>query len=191
MTTLKKYEEFKIAVNCLIGETSTLKEFSTRLKEDPELSIFRRNAREELQSIYNLIQRYFDLPALPVYLPVRKKIVVQGRAFNAWGTPTEVRLYPIRGCQTKPYEAWTPADLTCLSQLEIFETLVHEIAHVLEAHRNGSMGHEKPFVDAYEAIEAFLKSQGFLELFSPALRLMGVPMGSYAAWVSSTSDRKQ
>jgi len=186
-----KYEEFKVAVNCLIGETSTLKEFSTRLKEDPELSLFRNNARGELQSIYNLVQRHFGLPALPVFLPVRKKIVVQGIALHERGTTTEVRLYPVRGCQTKPYEDWTPTDLTCLAQPQIFETLVHEIAHVLEDQRHGRMGHEKPFVDAYEAIEDFLKSQGFAELFLPGLRLVGAPMGSYAALVWSTSQRKQ
>lgn len=70
------------------------------------------------------------------------------------------------------------ADLNCHSRFEIFETLVHEAAHALEAVRIGKMGHEKPFVDAYEDIEALLKRYSFSHMLKPWLRLSGVRMQS-------------
>jgi hypothetical protein len=177
---LDKYRAYKHAVERCLQESATLNEFSTLLKDDPGLTGFRARARAELQALYDYLRRDFDLPELPVYLPVRKKIAVYGAAFHHGGNPTEIRIYCLKGCAGKPYDKWTPGDISVCTEAELFETFIHETAHILEATRNGRIGHGKPFIKAYEAIEEYFINNRFGYLIDPGIRLMGVPMKAKA-----------
>ena len=187
---LENYEAFRKAVNDLRLEKQTLVEFSKLLKNDPNFKQMRNQARNELQNIYDFIRNEHKMPILPVYLPVRKKILTRGLARHAFGIPQEIRLYFLQGSMTKPYEEWTPKDLDCCSRKKVFEILIHESAHVLEACWHGEMGHEKPFVEAYQTIESFLEQSSFDILMDKRLRLLGCPENSYADKVAKRSKLK-
>jgi hypothetical protein len=169
------YQDYREAVNQLRLSITSLDDFSDILKHDPRLKRLRSRARGDLQAIYDNVARDFELVQLPVYMPVRKKISVFGVAFHANGVPSEIRIYTIKGCSNKPYDKWTPRDVACYTPSEVFETFIHETAHVLEASRTGRMGHAKPFIKAYENIEEYFFNQGFEHLIDPEIRLTGVP----------------
>jgi hypothetical protein len=172
---LDKYRAYKHAVELCLQSSITLDEFSAMLKDDPRLTGFRARARAELQTLYDQLRLDFRLPELPVYLPVRKKIAVYGAAFHHGGNPTEIRIYCLKGAAGKPYDRWTPADIRVCSEAELFETFIHETAHILEVTRHGRMGHSRPFVKAYEDVEEYFVNNRFGYLIDPKLRLMGVP----------------
>ena len=172
---LDKYRAYKHAVELLQSHINTLDQFTQALKHEPELKSLRSQARTELQLLYDYLRRDFNLVKLPVYLPVRKKIFVSGMAFHTGGVPSEIRIYSLKGCSNKAYDKWTPRDIRPFAESEIFETFIHESAHVLEATRHGRMGHAAPFIKAYENIEEYFLNQGFEHLIDPAIRLTGLP----------------
>jgi hypothetical protein len=179
---LEQYAAYREAVIGVCTRARTLDELTRLLKADPTVEARRSAARTELQAIFNLIRGHFGIPALPVYLPVRKKITVRGQAHTCAGIPKEIRIYTVEGSR-KPYNQWTPSDITCSSVPETLEYLVHEAAHVLEAHRHRGMSHDENFVAAYNEIDQFLKTCGFAPLRDPSLRLMGAPRQSVATSV--------
>jgi hypothetical protein len=172
---LIKYRAFRQAVDELRTETDTLEGFSEMLRHDDRLKKLRNEARAELQLLYDDLRQHFGLGPLSVYFPVRKKIYEAGRAVQEHGSSTEIRIYSIKGCSAKPYNSWAPADVGCYSEAEVFETFIHEVAHVLESSRHGKMTHGKSFIGSYEEIEAYFKARGFGGLIDPAIRLTGVP----------------
>lgn len=175
LNNLDKYRDYKQAVENLQTQTSTLKDFSYLLKNNPVLKSLRGKARTELQILYDHLGNDFGLKKLPVYLPIRKKIYVAGVTFHTGGIPSEVRIYSIKGSHNKSYDKWTPLDIRPYTEFEIFETFIHEAAHILEATRNGRMGHGKPFIKAYENIEEYFLNHGFENFIDPKLRLTGLP----------------
>ncbi|MCP4583912.1 MAG: hypothetical protein GY839_20055 [candidate division Zixibacteria bacterium] len=172
---LDNYTAYKRAINELRYKVSDLNEFSARLKQESHLKNLRCGARKELQTLYDNLSQDLDVIQLPVYLPARKKIYVSGAAYHTGGVPSEIRIYSIKGCSNKPYDKWIPKDVRACSEPEIFETFVHESAHVLEATRTGRMGHGKPFIKAYENIEEYFLNQGLEQLIDPEIRLTGIP----------------
>lgn len=172
---LADYRVYKNAVDELRTRTTKLDDFTARLKQHPELRYLRDRARAELQALYDDLTDDLGLPKLPVYFPVRKKVYVSGAAYHTGGVPSEIRIYSIKGCSNKSYENWTPRDIRAYTEIEIFETFVHESAHVLEAVRTGRMGHGKPFIKAYENIEEYFLNRGLENLIDPKIRLTGVP----------------
>ncbi len=175
-TNLDKYREYKQAVEQTRLNVTSLDEFSAELKQAPELVRLRNGARTELQLLYDYLSADLNLPKLPVYLPIRKKIYVSGAAYHTGGVPSEIRIYTIKGCSNKPYEKWTPRDIRAYTEAEIFETFIHETAHVLEAVRHGRMTHGRPFIKAYMNIEEYFLNHGFDNLIDPEIRLTGVPV---------------
>lgn len=180
---LEHYEEYRAVVADACKKATSLRELTSVLKDSPRAKTCRKNAREELQGVFDRIAAELALPSVPVYLPVRKKIAVVGLAQHQAGVPKEIRIYPVRGDSRKPYSSWRPRDIECLETAEVFETLLHETAHVLEAHTTGKTGHEEDFVRAYCEVEKVAIALGFAELLRPSLRLTGVPRNSYAAKV--------
>ncbi len=174
---LVDYRAYKEAVDELLARTIKLDDFSANLKQDPELKYLRGRARAELQVLYDNLTDDLGLPRLPVYFPVRKKVYVSGAAYHTDGVPSEIRIYSIKGCSNKPYDQWTPRDIRAYTETELFETFIHESAHVLEAVRTGRMGHGKPFIKAYENIEEYFLNRGLENLIDPKIRLTGVPGG--------------
>ena len=172
---LAEYRAYKYAVDELRARTIKLDDFTATLKTDPELKYLRSKARAELQALYDDLTEDLGLPKLPVYLPVRKKVYVSGAAYHTGGVPSEIRIYSIKGCSNKPYDRWTSKDIRAYTEIEIFETFIHESAHVLEAIRTGRMGHGKPFIKAYENIEEYFLNRGLEYLIDPEIRLTGVP----------------
>jgi len=172
---LLDYRAYKDAVDELRNRTSQLDDFTASLKQDPEMNHLRSRARAELQALYDDLTEDLELPKLPVYLPVRKKVYVSGAAYHTNGVPSEIRIYSIKGCSNKPYDRWTPRDIRPYTEIEIFETFIHESAHVLEAIRTSRMGHGKPFIKAYENIEEYFLNRGLENLIDPKIRLTGVP----------------
>jgi hypothetical protein len=172
---LKDYREYKNAVDELRNRAIKLDDFTAGLKQDPGLKYLRSRARAELQALYDDLTDDLGLPRLPVYFPVRKKVYVSGAAYHTDGVPSEIRIYSLKGCSGKPYDKWTPRDIRAYTETELFETFVHESAHVLEAVRTGRMGHGKPFIKAYENIEEYFLNRGLENLIDPKIRLTGVP----------------
>lgn len=162
--SLKAYEKFSGTLKNLISRAQSLTEFTKLAKTDPEVKRLKQKAKDEFEQIYSLLAGHFDLPYLPVYMPLRKKVSVRGKAFaSPSGFPTEVRIYPIEA-PGKPYEEWHPSDLTCSSKIAIFDTFTHEVAHILEAKRYGRMGHGQNFKKARREIEEVLRERGFGDL---------------------------
>jgi hypothetical protein len=95
--------------------------------------------------------------------------------------PREIRIYPIHGPATKNYARWQPRDVIINTAESVLETIIHESAHILEAHRHGVMAHEQAFVTAYCDIEATLVAAGVCQSIGPEHRFSGCPAGSYAA----------
>jgi len=172
---LPNYRTYKNAIDDLLTRSASLDEFTTNLKTDPGLRYLRGLARAELQALYDDLVDDLELPRLPVFFPVRKKIYVSGSAYHTDGVPSEIRIYSIKGCSSKLYDKWTPKDIRPHSVEEVFETFIHESAHVLEAMRNGRMGHGKPFLKAYENIEEYFLNRGMENLLDPKIRLTGIP----------------
>jgi len=173
--TLDNYSVYKHAIELLRKQVTTLEDFSYYLKNDRELKKLRAQARNELQELYDQLSNDFEMLKLPIYLPVRKKIYVSGAAYHTAGVPSEVRIYSIKGCSNKAYDKWSPKDVRPYTKAEIFETFIHECGHVLEATRNGKMGHGKPFIKAYENIEEYFLNMGYENLIDPKLRFTGIP----------------
>ncbi len=165
----------------MCATATSLSDFTATLKEDRRLTEFRNKARVELQKLYDVVRVRFGLPAIPVYLPVRKKITIRGQAHALNGMPREIRVYTIHGPAGKPYVYWQPCDLLIDSAECVLETVIHECAHILEAHRHAIMGHEQAFVSAYCEIEAWFIAVGVCQAIDPAYRFSGCPAGSYAA----------
>jgi hypothetical protein len=186
---LEQYAAYREAVIGACARAMTLDELTRLLNADPTVKARRSAARTELQAIFNLIRGHFGIPALPVYLPMRKKIAVRGQAHMCVGVPKEIRIYTVEGSR-KPYNQWTPSDITCNSVSETLECLIHETAHVLEAHRHRVMSHDENFVIAYNEIDQFLKTCGFAPLRDPSLRLMGAPRQSVATSVRNVEQRQ-
>jgi len=186
---LEQYAAYREAVIGVCARARTLDELTQLLKADPLVAVRRSAARTELQAIFNLIREHFGIPALPVYLPMRKKIAVRGQAHTCAGIPKEIRIYTVEGSR-KPYKQWIPSDITCSSVPEILEYLVHEAAHILEAHRHRVMSHDENFVAAYNEIDQFLKICGFAPLRDPSLRLMGAPRQSVATSVRNAEQHQ-
>jgi hypothetical protein len=155
--------------------------FSDRLRSDRRLVRRRNRAREELQGLYNVARSHFGMPHIRVYLPVRKKISVLGEARSHAGNPGEIRVYPIHGLSDTAYSHWQPRDLRIDSPACVLETVIHESAHILEAHRYGFMGHERNFVTAYCEIERLFLEAGAMKAIDPLQRFSGCPAGSHAA----------
>jgi hypothetical protein len=173
--SLVEYRAYKNAVDELRTRATALDDFTASLKQDPELKYLRDRARAELQVLYDNLTDDLDLPWLPVYFPVRKKVYVSGAAYHTDGVPSEIRIYSIKGCSNKPYDKWTPRDISAYTETELFETFIHESAHVLEAIRTGRMGHGNSFIKAYENIEEYFLNRGLENLIDPKIRLTGVP----------------
>lgn len=169
------YRAYKSAVDRLRARSISLDDFTANLKQDSELKYLRGRARAELQALYDNLTDDLDLPGLPVYFPVRKKVYVSGAAYHTDGVPSEIRIYSIKGCSNMPYDKWTPRDIRACTETEVFETFIHESAHVLEVIRTGRMGHAKPFIKAYENIEEYFINRGLENLIDPKIRLAGVP----------------
>jgi hypothetical protein len=173
--SLNSYSTYRHAVELLRKQSTTLDDFSYYLKNDNQLKSLRTAARNELQAIYDRLSDDLMLPKLPVYLPVRKKIFVMGVTFHTGGVPEQIRIYSMKGCSNKAYEHWAPRDVRPYTESEIFETFIHESAHVLEGVRHGRMGHGAPFIKAYKNIEEYFFNMGYESLIDPKLRFMGVP----------------
>jgi hypothetical protein len=172
---LVDYRAYKYAVDELRTRAIILDDFTANLKQDPILKYLRGQARAELQALYDNLTDDLGLPRLPVYFPVRKKVYVSGAAYHTDGVPSEIRIYSIKGCSNKSYDKWTPGDIRAYTETELFETFIHESAHVLEAIRTGRMGHGKPFIKAYGNIEEYFLNRGLENLIDPKIRLTGVP----------------
>jgi hypothetical protein len=178
---LLEYTKYAIAVAQLRSAVSSLSAFTISLKEDKQLVELRNKARAELQGVYDLVRFRFEMPAIPVYLPVRKKIMVRGQAHALGSMPQEIRIYSIHGPVTKVYALWQPQDIIIDPQDSVLETIVHECAHILEVHRHGVMGHEHNFVLAYCDIEMTLIAERACRSLGSLYRFSGCPAGSYAA----------
>ncbi|MEW6488323.1 MAG: hypothetical protein AB1578_10500 [Thermodesulfobacteriota bacterium] len=179
--SLPAYARFAAAVAQLRALCPTLAAFTAELKGNGGLSRLRNGARAELQGLYEIFRKPLGLPGIPVYLPVRKKIAVCGRAHALGGMPREIRVYPIYGPAGKDYSRWRPMDVRIDSEDTVFETVLHESAHVLEVARHGRMGHEENFVEAYCAIETHLVRLGLVGPLGSPERFSGCPAGSAAA----------
>jgi hypothetical protein len=77
----------------------TFDELTRLLNADPTVKARRSAARTELQAIFNLIRGHFGIPALPVYLPMRKKIAVRGQARTCVGVGVEEDVHGHQGPQ--------------------------------------------------------------------------------------------
>lgn len=184
---LHKYLAYAKELNTQRKLCLTLGKFSQIVKYNRELRRLRMEARLEIQTIYGWIRNHFQLPHVDVYLTPRKKPHIAGLAFHNNCSPKEIRIYNITGCGTKSYDRWLPTDLHVATEECVFETFIHESAHILEVCRYGEMGHEEPFVEAYEDIEVYLKDCGYANLINPTLRLTGAPTESYANQVKMRS----
>lgn len=184
--TLERYSDFRAAVLAECRKARTLQELSSKLKSDPALKRLRTIARQELQEVFEDICSHVGISNVPVYLPVRKKIRTRGQAHTLANFPKEIRIYAIEG-SPKPYQLWTPLDISCMTVPEVFETLMHEAAHILEADRHGAMSHDQNFVDAYETIERFVEGSPYSEIWDRSLRLRGAPGNSIATKVRNVS----
>lgn len=180
-SSLPAYVRFAAAVADLRARCATLAAFTTALKEDATVTLLRNGARAELQALYELVRKRFGLPEIPVYLPVRKKIAVCGRAHALGGMPREIRVYPVHGPAGKDYALWRPMDVRIDSQETVFETVLHESAHVLEVAEYGVMGHGENFVAAYCAIETHMVRSCKIPAPGAPERFSGCPAGSPAA----------
>jgi len=183
---LEGYSKFHAAVLEECQQASTLQELSVKLKSDPALKGLRTFARRELQEAFDQMGSHVGITKVPVYLPVRKKIRTRGQAHTLEDIPQEIRIYAIEG-STKPYALWTPSDISCMSTAEVFECLMHEAAHILEADRHSAMSHDQNFVNAYEAIEQFVEISSYSVIRDKSLRLAGVPNNSIAARIGDVS----
>jgi hypothetical protein len=164
---LEAYGNFSEALTNLADKAESLSEFSAFVKADPEIRRLKQRARSEFEQIYSLLARHFDVPYLPVNVPLRKKVSVRGKAYaSPSGFPTEIRIYPIEA-PNKPYQEWRPSDLSCSSRTDILDTFIHEVAHVLEAKRYGRMGHGQNFKKVRCEIEEILREYGFGGLITP------------------------
>jgi len=86
---LTHYANFAHAVER--ARTAALQtDFLETPKFDAHVTRCRNQARDELQRLYDLARTYFGTPEPPVYLPVRKKISVLGRAHAHAGKPTQI-----------------------------------------------------------------------------------------------------
>jgi hypothetical protein len=186
-TALKKYSAFRQEVQHACEKSRSLKELTLALKSNPA-KMMRIEARKELQDLYNLIAEEFELKEIPVYLPVRKKIAVRGRAVTWIGTPKEIRIYPIKGA-FKAYDKWKPSDIDVVPVSKVLEILMHEAAHVFEACSFGVMSHGQNFVDAYNLIAKFVEASPYGELIDPSIRLWGAPTNSVATAVRNAEQR--
>jgi hypothetical protein len=178
---LPHYASYAAAVSRARSTAASLTTFTTAIKDDRLFTELRNRARAELQGLYELARIRYGMPAIPVYLPARKKIMVRGRAHSLGGMPQEIRVYPIHGPASKEYAYWRPSDILIDPPEEVLETIIHEYAHILEAHRHGVMGHEQAFVAAYCDIEQSLVAAGACPASGPAYRFSGCPAGSYGA----------
>ena len=117
---LEQYAAYREAVIGVCARARTLDELTRRLRLTP---LWRLGSwLEPSSATFNLIRGHFGIPALPVYLPMRKKIAVRGQAHTCAGIPKEIRIYTVEGSR-KPYNQWTPSDITCSSVPETLDTL--------------------------------------------------------------------
>ena len=185
------YQIFRKAAVELSTQVVSASEFKHALKNDVGLKQLRNSAREELKSIYDKVAKDLSLPDIPVYLPIRMKVSTRGVAFSECSSPTQIRIYPVEGISGVSRDAWKAKDIALCSKAKVFEILKHEIAHIMEAHRNSVMGdHDERFVKAYDEINCYFKENGFADLIDANLELWGCPPYSHAATIAAVRKPK-
>jgi hypothetical protein len=75
---LPHYASYARAVAQCRSTASSLAVFTTTIKDDTQLIELRKQARAELQGVYEVARGRFGMPPITVYLPVRKKVMVRG-----------------------------------------------------------------------------------------------------------------
>jgi len=185
-TDLTKYLFFRSYVADYCARGVDMKTLNTYLKKDPECSKLRSAARSEFQSIYNAVAKKLGLPKVSVFLPTRKKVRVRGIARTVSGTPTEIRIYCIHGPSGKEYTSWSSSDMTIDDNCCVCETLVHEIAHIYEAHFDATLSHDETFIKGYLATEEVFHELGFKDLLLQENRFVGCPRDSKAAQLAGS-----
>lgn len=185
------YEAYRLATVELTEQDISLDEFTRVLKTDPRFKSLRYQAKKELKLIYDRVAKDLSLPNIPVFLPIRKKVSTRGQAHSICGSPTEIRVYPIEGVSGISRDEWKTEDIAVSSKEMAFEVLKHEIAHVIETHRNEVTGdHDALFVEAYDEINSYFKANGYENLIDPGLELWGCPPNSCAANARPSRIRK-
>lgn len=165
---LQKYLEYREAVVSLRGTALSVKSFREQLKKELKFKGLRNAAREELQAIYDAVRRDLSLPKIPVWFPPRRKRSIGGRAKSIDDVPAAIVVYSISSPQNVPESQLTVGQVTISSKFEVFETLRHEIAHVIECHRHGFIDtHGPEFVTAYDEIGEYFRSHGYGALMKP------------------------
>lgn len=186
-TELSKYVSFRNHVEEYCATGRDMKTLNTHLKKDQHCSKLRSAARAEFQTIYNLAAEKLQLPQVSVFLPTRKKVSVRGIARTVSGTPTEIRIYAIHGPSHKEYKSWKSTDMKLDDNYGVCETLVHEIAHIYEAHFHSTLSHDKTFIEGYLATEKTFLKLGLEALLLQKNRFTGCPSDSKAAILSGKS----
>lgn len=186
-TELSKYVSFRNHVEEYCATGRDMKTLNTHLKKDQHCSKLRSAARAEFQTIYNLAAEKLQLPQVSVFLPTRKKVSVRGIARTVSGTPTEIRIYAIHGPSHKEYKSWKSTDMKLDDNCGVCETLVHEIAHIYEAHFHSTLSHDKTFIEGYLATEKTFLKLGLEALLLQKNRFTGCPSDSKAAILSGKS----
>ena len=183
---LSAFETFRkyIIEYCASGANVTA--FNQFLKTDKKCNKLKSEARAEFQSIYVAAAIETGLPKVSVFLPTRKKVSVMGLARTVSGTPEEIRIYCIHGPPYKDYSSWMALDMRIDDSSSVCETLLHEIAHIHEAHYHRVLGHEETFIEGYLRVEQAFLQFGFDRLLTIEHRFVGCPRGSKASLLEKT-----
>jgi hypothetical protein len=182
--TLVAFETFRNCIQEYCKNGSDILAFNRFLKDKKNCSRLRSNARTEFQNIYIAVALEVGLPKLSVFLPTRKKVSVMGLARTVSGTPEEIRLYTIHGPGNKDYSSWMVSDMRIDDSSNACETLVHEMAHIHEAHFHRVLGHDQTFIEGYLEIERIFLGLGFEGLLLTRNRFTGCPSASKASTLS-------
>ena len=188
-TTLVAFEAYRSYILKYCSLNTDINDFNHFLKDDKQFNNLKVNARLELQNIYIAVALEIGLPKLSVFLPTRKKVSVMGIAKTISGTPQEIRIYTIHGPSHKNYSFWRGSDMILDDASNTCETLVHEIAHIYEAHFHRILGHDDTFIEGYLAVERVLLKFGFQSLLLTQNRFTGCPPASKAFALSGTSPQ--
>lgn len=179
LSTFETFRQYIVEYCATTG--ADIATFNQFLKKDKKCKLLKSKARAEFQSIYIAVAIEVGLPKLSVFLPTRKKVSVMGLARTVSGTPDEIRLYTIHGPSHKAYSSWMARDMRIDDSSSACETLLHEIAHIHEAHCHRILGHDESFIEGYLKAEQIFIQLGFEPLLTIENRFTGCPQGSKAA----------
>ncbi|MEH8217400.1 hypothetical protein [Aeromonas veronii] len=174
------YNKMYVAFESARSRYIKMENFNNYIKNDKCFLRLRNNVRHNFTELYSAVAKEFGLPEIPIYITTRKKNRVLGLTFYPEKMPSEVRIYPFRANGDVNQEYLKPSDINCESLECIFETAVHEFAHVLDIIRRGKSDHEYEFVQSYLEIYMFLSQTDYGRFFDKRIVLTGCPESSYA-----------